>query len=222
MLSGCWGSVSAVVLYGPPAAGKDTVTAALRSVDQRFELVTKLKQGTGRSAGYRFVTAAELGDLRAQDRIVVETRRYGNVYAVDELSLMEPQQRSRVPVTHIGNVTDMRTLLGRTASISWLRVLLWVPRSECERRSRARGDTDTAKRLIAWDETARDLGASDVRDLFDLVIRTDRTVPVAAAKQITYALDSAPDIVGADELFTRLGLSPDAEPARWGTTPRHA
>ncbi|MFE2374134.1 guanylate kinase [Streptomyces sp. NPDC059398] len=183
--------MSAVVLYGPPAAGKDTVTAALRSADQRFELVAKLKQGTGRSAGYRFVTAAELGDLRDQGRIVVETRRYGNVYAVDELSLMEPQRRGRVPVTHIGNVADLRTLLDRTASVSWLRVLLWVPRSECERRSRARGDTDTAKRLTAWDETARDVGTSDVRDLFDLVIRTDRIEPTVAAKQITYALDGA-------------------------------
>ncbi|MFJ3711628.1 MULTISPECIES: guanylate kinase [unclassified Streptomyces] len=214
--------MNAVVLYGPPTAGKDTVTAALRSADQRFELVTKLKHGTGRSAGYRFVTAAELGDLRAQGRIVVETRRYGNVYAVDNLSLMELQRRSRVPVTHIGNVADMRTLLNRTASISWLRVLLWVPRNECEQRSRARGDTDTAKRLTAWDETARDLCESDVRDLFDLVIRTDRTVPTTAAEQIAYALGSAPDLVRVDELFTTLGLGPDGEAARQSATPRHA
>lgn len=65
--------MSAVVLYGPPTAGKDTVTAALCSADPRFQLVTKLKHGTGRSAGYRFVTAEELDDLRRRDRIVVET-----------------------------------------------------------------------------------------------------------------------------------------------------
>ncbi|WP_069173216.1 guanylate kinase [Streptomyces griseus] len=211
--------MSAIVLYGPPAAGKDTVTAALRTADQRFEPVTKLKQGTGRSAGYRFVTAEELEALRHQGRIVVETRRYGNVYAVDDLSLTEPQRRGRVPVTHIGNVTDMRTLLNRSASLSWLRVLLWVPREECERRSLARGDTDTEKRLAAWDETARDLRSSDVRDLFDLVIRTDHTDPVTAAKQIVYALHSAPDIKSGDELFTTLGLGTDTAVARRNTTP---
>ncbi|MDF6017691.1 hypothetical protein [Streptomyces sp. JH34] len=85
--------MSAIVLYGPPAAGKDTVTAALRSTDQRFELITKLKHGTGRSAGYRFVTAEELEGPRRQGRIVVETRQHGNVYAVDDLSLTEPQRR---------------------------------------------------------------------------------------------------------------------------------
>nr|WP_203601417.1 guanylate kinase [Streptomyces sp. SID9727] len=208
-------------MYGPPTAGKDTVTDALRSVDQRFEPIIKLKQGTGRSVGYRFVDAEELEDLRRQSRILVETRRYGNVYAVDELSLTEPQHRGRVPVTHIGNVTDMRTLLQRAESTSWLRVLLWIPRNECERRSHARKDTDTPKRVAAWDETAQDLYASDVRDLFDLVIRTDRTDPVTAAKQIVYALDNAPVTVGTDALFTALGLSPDNGTVLRSTTRPH-
>ncbi|MFF4245475.1 guanylate kinase [Streptomyces sp. NPDC001822] len=214
--------MSAVVLYGPPAAGKDTVTESLCSADQRFEPISKLKHGTGRSAGYQFVTADELGDLRSQGRILVETRRYGNVYAVDARSLTEPQQRGRVPVTHIGNVADMRTLLDCTASISWLRVLLWIPRNECEQRSRARGDTDTAKRLTAWDETVRDLHESDVRDLFDLVIRTDRAEPATAAKQISYALDNAPDSVAEDELLATLGLDVDAMNGSQDLTVPHA
>lgn len=111
--------MSGIVLYGPPTAGKDTVTAALCSAESRFRLVTKLKLGTGRSAGYRFVTAEELDDLRRRGRIVVETLRYGNVYAVDHLSVTQPQAQGLVPVTHIGNATDMRTLLGRTPEASW-------------------------------------------------------------------------------------------------------
>ncbi|GGK22733.1 hypothetical protein GCM10011583_63360 [Streptomyces camponoticapitis] len=38
--------MNAVLLYGPPTAGKDTVTAALCKEDARFQLVTKLKHGT--------------------------------------------------------------------------------------------------------------------------------------------------------------------------------
>ncbi|MFJ8848762.1 guanylate kinase [Streptomyces sp. NPDC102437] len=212
--------MSAVVLYGPPTAGKDTVTAALCSADSRFQPVTKLKHGTGRSAGYRFVTAEELDDLRRRGRIAVATRRYGNVYAVDRLSLTQPQEQGLVPVTHIGNVTDMRTLLDRTPEASWLRVLLWVPRNVCQERSGERGDTDTPKRLAAWDETAQDVLGSDLRDLFDLVVRTDRTDPAMAAKQIASALVDSPDVCSTEELLAALGLGPGGDGAHRSATTR--
>ncbi|MET9420046.1 guanylate kinase [Streptomyces sp. NPDC006540] len=204
--------MSAVVLYGPPTSGKDTVTAVLQAVDPRFRLVTKLKQGSGRSTGYRFVSAEELESLRRQNRIVVETRRYGNIYAVDRQSLTKPQDRGLVPVTHIGNVADMRTLLSG-AQVQWLRVLLWVPRDVCETRSRQRGDTDTAKRLTAWDETAQDLLGSDLRNLFDLVVRTDRSDAERTAKDIAAAVDRAPQAVHPEDLLATLGLDP-GPPAR--------
>jgi guanylate kinase len=195
--------VSAIVLYGPPASGKDTVTAALRAADPRFELVPKLKQGTGRSTGYRFVTAEELDGLRQQRRIVVETRRYGNVYAVDRHSLTEPQARGMVPVAHIGNVADLRSLLAGV-QMTWLRVLLWVPREVCEARSQQRGDTDTPKRLAAWDETAQDVLGSDLQDLFDLVVRTDQVDAGAAAKEIAASLDGAVRALRPEELLAAL------------------
>ncbi|MDI6520797.1 guanylate kinase [Streptomyces coelicoflavus] len=181
--------MTAVVLYGPPTAGKDTVTAALCAADARFQLLTKLKQGTGRSTGYRVVTEDELRELRQRRRILVETRRYGNIYAVDRHSLEKPQRQGLVPVAHMGNITDLRTLLANTET-QWLRVLLWVPRAVCEDRSRQRGDTDTVKRLKAWDETAQDILDSDLRDLFDTAMRTDTVEPREAAEKIAAMVES--------------------------------
>ncbi|MGW2893958.1 guanylate kinase [Streptomyces sp. NPDC001212] len=198
--------MTAVVLYGPPTAGKDTITAALSAVDPRFQLLTKLKQGTGRSTGYRFVTEGELNELRDQGRVVVETRRYGNVYAVDGHLLEESRARGLVPVVHMGNVSDLRTLLSRTET-GWLRVLLWVPRDVCETRSRTRGDADTAKRLRAWDETVQDLLDSDLNDLFDLVVRTDRVEPEEAAKKVAAALDRPVSARLPEELRAALDLT---------------
>lgn len=196
----------AIVLYGPPAAGKDTVTAVLSSVDPRFELLIKLKQGSGRSAGYRFVAAEELEALRREGRIVVETHRYGNIYAVDQRSLDEAQQHGAIPVTHIGILADMRRLLTATPSVSWLRVLLWLPRSECEKRSLERGDPDTAQRLAVWDQTSADVLDSDVNDLFDLVIRTDMVDPMTAAKMISAERARTPVALQKHELETALAL----------------
>ncbi|MGV9303830.1 hypothetical protein ACWDLG_10705 [Nonomuraea sp. NPDC003727] len=46
-------SLQGIVLYGPPASGKDTVTAALRRLDPRFVLLPKLKVGTRTSRRVR-------------------------------------------------------------------------------------------------------------------------------------------------------------------------
>ncbi|MFJ6214217.1 guanylate kinase [Streptomyces sp. NPDC092296] len=199
--------MSAVVLYGPPTAGKDTVTAALTGADPRFRLVTKLKQGTGRSTGYRFVTAEQLDRLRDQGRIVVETHRYGNVYAVDRLDLEEMHSQGLVPVVHIGNVADLRRLLAG-APADWLRVLLWVPRDVCAERSRLRGDVDTPKRLSAWDETVADLLGADLRDLFDLVVRTDGQSCDASVESISAALSAARAACAPEELRAALDGRP--------------
>lgn len=48
-----------VVLYGPPAAGKDTITAVLVALDAQFAHLPVVKAGSGRTASYRMVTDDE-------------------------------------------------------------------------------------------------------------------------------------------------------------------
>ncbi|MFC4061648.1 guanylate kinase [Planomonospora corallina] len=175
-----------IVLYGPPASGKDTITAALNRLDPQVVLLPKLKVGTGRPDGYEFVTAEHLDRLRAEGRLLVETRRYGNVYAVDRRTVADRQAAGYVSVVHMGNIPDLRTLMDRTPD-SWLRVLLWVPREVTAQRSKARGDADTDQRLAAWDETLADLEAHADAGFFHLRIHTDRLSPDAAARQIMEA-----------------------------------
>ncbi|MBG0826806.1 guanylate kinase [Planomonospora sp. ID67723] len=135
-------SVRGIVLYGPPASGKDTLTTALAHADSRFVRLPKLKVGTGRPDGYEFVSAEHLATLRDAGRLLAETHRYGNVYAVDRQAIEDHHAAGHVPIVHMGNIPDLRKLIGREPD-SWLRVLLWVPREVTAQRSADRGDADT-------------------------------------------------------------------------------
>ncbi|MEU1736070.1 guanylate kinase [Streptosporangium sp. NPDC020145] len=177
-----------IVLYGPPASGKDTITAALNRLDSRFVLLPKLKVGTGRAEGYVLVTAEELAQLRDAGRLIAETHRYGNVYAIDRRAIDSLTSIGVVPVVHMGNMGDLRRLIGREPD-SWLRVLLWAQREVTEQRSISRGDTDTGKRLAAWDETLADLEANTDDGFFHLHIETNWLSADAAAEEIMTAYD---------------------------------
>lgn len=181
-------SPQGIVLYGPPTSGKDTVTATLTRLDPRFVLLPKLKVGTGRAAGYEFVTAEHLAKLRDAGRLVAETHRYGNVYAIDRQTIENRHAAGYVPVAHMGNIADLRQLIGEVPD-GWLRVLLWVPREITEQRSQGRGDADTGKRLTAWDETLADLEANTDAGFFHLRLHTDRLSADAAAAEIMSAYD---------------------------------
>ncbi|GAA1506456.1 hypothetical protein GCM10009677_43690 [Sphaerisporangium rubeum] len=176
-----------VVLYGPPTSGKSTTTTALHHIDPRFHLLRKLKVGTGRAEEYHLVTAARLNELRQAGRTIAETHRYGNTYAIDRAEIDTMTAAGHIPVAHIGNIPDLRHLVGRDP---WLRVLLWVPRQVCEQRSRHRGDADTAARLTAWDETLADLQAHTDDGFFHLRLHTDRISPKQAAGEIAQAFSA--------------------------------
>ncbi|MFJ9472462.1 phosphotransferase-like protein [Streptomyces caniferus] len=174
-----------VILYGPPAAGKDTVTAALAELDPRYTQFARLKVGTGKSAGYRMGTDEQLRELEAAGDVVYANRRYGNTYAIDAPGL-DDSFAAGVPVVHLGQVDGIRALVdGYTAD--WSVVLLWCPREVTAQRSTGRGDADTTARLAAWDATREDLDAHP--DLaWDLTVDTTAVSPQEAARLIDQLL----------------------------------
>ncbi|MFF0754582.1 guanylate kinase [Streptomyces sp. NPDC004267] len=173
-----------VILYGPPASGKDTVTAALTQLGG-YAQFTRLKVGSGKTDGYRMADAEQLRELEAAGDVVYRNERYGNVYVIDRPGLADAFSAG-MPVVHLGQVAGVQDLLAGYPA-GWLTVLLWCPKSVTKARSHGRGDADTAKRLTAWDETRDDLVAhSDFR--FDLVLHTDAVSPQDAARIIDQAL----------------------------------
>ncbi|MEV6439836.1 phosphotransferase-like protein [Streptomyces anulatus] len=174
-----------VILYGPPAAGKDTVTAALTELSPQYMQFARLKIGAGKSAGYRMGTTEQLRELEAEDAVLYANSRYGNTYAIDRPGV-DTAFAAGVPVVHLGQVDGIRALVDSYAA-SWSVVLLWCPREVAEQRSAGRGDSDTAARLAAWDATREDLDAHPGMT-WDLTIDTTEAAPQDAARLIDQLL----------------------------------
>ncbi|SCL15967.1 guanylate kinase [Micromonospora rhizosphaerae] len=165
-----------VILYGPPAAGKDTITQALSDLDPAYRLFRRLKAGPGRAVGYRMTTPEHVDQLRAAGDVVWENHRYGAVYAVDRPTL-QAGLLDHVPVLHLGQVEAVQAVKSAVPEARWLVVYLWCPREVAEDRILARATGDTADRLQAWDQTQPLSGA-------DLAIDTATVAPDEAARQV--------------------------------------
>jgi guanylate kinase len=141
----------AVILYGPPAAGKNTITDALTSLDDSYRLYRRLKVGAGRTVGYQMTTLAHIDTLRSADSVVWETHRYGALYVVDRASLTEMLPVC-IPILHLGQVKAVKAVTDALAT-QCVTAWLWCPRDVAVRRITERGTGDAAARLRAWDET---------------------------------------------------------------------
>lgn len=165
-----------VILYGPPAAGKDTVTHALSDLDPAYRLFRRLKAGPGRTGGYRMTTAEHVDQLRAAGHVVWENHRYGAVYVVDRPTL-EADLAGHVPVLHLGQVEAVQAVKSSVPQAHWLTVHLCCARQVAAERITARATGDTDARLQAWDETPPLPDAG-------LTIDTGTTTPANAARWI--------------------------------------
>ena len=172
---------NAVVLYGPPAAGKDTITAALTRLDPRYLLFDKLKAGGGQLNGYRPSTDAEIDRLGEAGLLLHDSRRYGNRYAVDRPHLDELVAAGRIPIIHMGQIVGVRAVLRHPAR--WLPVVLWCSRDTAALRLAQRGSADVEARLAAWDETLADLAGEEPTRSY-LRIDTEHHDPESAAMLI--------------------------------------
>jgi guanylate kinase len=193
----------AVVLYGPPACGKNTVTTELLKLDARYVAYQRLKVGAGRAHGYRVVTAEQFQAREDAADILYRNSRYGNVYGVDRSSLDKLIENGCIPILHLGQVVGLESVEAYGAA--WTRVLLWCDRDTAARRSVERGDSDTGERLSAWDETERDLKAHGGIG-FDLQVSTDRMTAADTARAIHgVVVNGSPGRVVADKHVVRSG-----------------
>jgi guanylate kinase len=171
----------AVILYGPPAAGKDTITDALTTMNQSYQLFRRMKVGAGRTDGYRMTTLSGVERLRSMGGMIWETHRYDALYIIDRMTLVE-MLTTCIPVIHLGEAEAVRAVT-RSVETQWVTAWLWCPRGIAAKRISARGTGDTAARMHVWDET----GALPEAHI---VINTAEIRPAGAAATIHHRVQA--------------------------------
>lgn len=172
---------TAVIFYGPPASGKDTITQALAHLDPRYVAYERMKIDSGNARGYRLAGPDELARLHTSGDVLYQNERYGNTYVVDRPHLSAMLDAGQTPVLHLGQIAGIHSVTAYPAR--WITVLLWCSRETTAQRAEARGSTDTDARLTAWDETAEDLKHANESD-FHARLDTGTMTPQEAAKTI--------------------------------------
>lgn len=174
-------SVPGLILYGPPASGKSTITQLLEE-SGGFALFPRLKVGGGNTVGYRMTSPEDLKLLRESGQLLWENERYGASYAVDRSHLDAMlREDSSTPVLHLGQPEGVEAILTAYPPQTWLVVELRTQLADAQKRIRMRRDTDEDERLEAWAATPT-LGRTDV------LIDTSRTSPQDAAGAVRQGL----------------------------------
>jgi guanylate kinase len=167
----------AVILYGPPASGKSTITKQLERIDDRYRLFQRLKAGTGRISEYRITTRDRIRDLSAAGEIVWANERYGSVYVIDRPHLRRMIEAGCIPILHVGQRDAVDSIVSAVPTVQVTTVSLTCPREIALQRIANRETGDTLDRVAAYDATEQFIDA-------DLTIDTSVVGPVEAADLI--------------------------------------
>lgn len=169
-----------IILYGPPASGKDTITRELGRIDASIYVpFRRIKIGGTVKDQYRTGTLRQLRELENDGGILWMNRAYEATYIVDRDGLGLALSRS-VPVVHLGQPEGVTAVCQATGGTLWTVVELWCSRESATARMTARGDA-VPERLAVWDATPRLTGAA-------LSIDTDVRSPHDAAWSIHEAV----------------------------------
>lgn len=181
-----------VVLAGPPASGKRTVTFALTSLRRSYASFPALTVAHRARVAAEQTTRRHLDELRAWAQLFHEFTSDGIRFAYERERLNNLREQGRIPIACVDD-GDVLQAFEREAD-DWLQILLWCPRDEAERRlartwfAHEKQRTPDRSSMRRWDRSEKKL-LRDTRR-FTLSIRTDRLNAVQVAQIVHLAAQS--------------------------------
>jgi len=129
--------IKVLLVAGPPASGKDTITEALTALDSKYVLFKKHRTGVD-SAKYNTLSAGDFEQMKNDGAFVQAHYRYGRGYGVCKETLRDLVDANKLPIIHTGKIDNL-LLLKSTINYPCGTVLLWEERDVLIERIKQRG-----------------------------------------------------------------------------------
>jgi len=146
-----------LLLSGPPASGKDTVSHELINRNNRFVLFKKHRAGGETNSGYIDISTAQFKEMEAQNKFIQSHLRYGRLYGVSRDGIEKTLAYGKIPIIHTGrieNLVKLKDVFGQKC----IAIHLWEHRDILAERIRKRHNNaeEISARITALDEEIYD------------------------------------------------------------------
>ena len=167
-----------ILLCGPPASGKDTITTLLARKNNIFRHFRKHRvppreNGKNNPPSYIRVSIDEYLTMIRDNEFVQFHQRYGRFYGVSRKTLEKHLRDGQIPIIHTGKVYDLMELDASFGNNS-AKILLWESKENIRERLKLRhpGDPrEIQRRLQSYDDEISSLSKINLEKIFDIVIK---------------------------------------------------
>jgi len=172
--------IDVILLSGTPASGKDTLTAELNKIDNRFVHFKKHKIASGGKMDdtYYLISKDKFDNMAKNNQFVQYHYRYDRGYGVSADELKRLKELNKIPVIHVGKYENI-IKFKEFGIKNILSILVYTDRNTTKKRLELRHSEDISeinKRLDAYDEEIQQLcdvfNNKKVLD-FDLVFKNN-------------------------------------------------
>lgn len=167
-----------ILLCGPPASGKDTLTELLKKRNNIFCYFKKhrVANQVDRSRNlttYFQISLKEFQQTIGKDEFIQFHKRYERFYGVSRKVLNNYLQCDKIPIIHVGKIYDLMELeAALEANVA--KILIWETKDVIRERLMLRHHGDYKEihlRLKSYDDEIESLGRINLEKVFDFVIK---------------------------------------------------